>query len=81
MFRIFFIIFFFGFILLSLLGFSVVRSFKEFFFGNPKNKQRATSQNRQSSQSKSSTNRQKQSRKKVISADEGEYVDYEEVKD
>ena len=81
MFRIIIIIFLFGFILLSLLGFSVLRSFREFFFGSPKSKQRSASQNRQRSQAKSSTNQQKQSRKKVISADEGEYVDYEEVKD
>ena len=80
MFRILFIIFLFGFILLSLLGFSVLRSFKEFFFGSPKSKQRAASQNRQRNQTKNSTNSQKQSRKKVIAADEGEYVDYEEVK-
>jgi len=81
MFRIFFMIFLFGFILLSLLGFSVVRSFKEFFFGSPKSKQRAASQSKQNNQSKTSTNHQKQNRKKIISADEGEYVDYEEVKD
>jgi len=74
-------IFFLGFLLLSLLGFSVVRSFKEFFFGSPKSKQRAASQSRQSNRSKSSPNRPKQSGKKIISADEGEYVDYEEVKD
>ena len=81
MFRILFVIFLFGFILLSLLGFSVLRSFRDFFSGNPKSKQRATSQSRHRSQTKSSTNSQKQSRKKVIAADEGEYVDYEEVKD
>ena len=81
MFRIFFVIFLFGFILLSLLGFSVLRSFRDFFFGNPQKKQRAASQNRQSRQTKSSTNSQQQSRKKVIAADEGEYVDYEEVKE
>jgi len=81
MFRILFVIFLFGFILLSLLGFSVLRSFRDFFFGNPKSRQRAASQNRKSSQTKSSTKSQQQNRKKVIAADEGEYVDYEEVKD
>jgi hypothetical protein len=59
----------------------VLRSFRDFFFGKPKNNQRAASQSRQSSQTKNSTNRPKQSGKKIISADEGEYVDYEEVKD
>ena len=81
LFKFFLILFLIGFTLVSLLGFSVLRSFRDFFFGKPKSKQRSTSQNRQSSQTRSSTDRQRQSRKKVISADEGEYVDYEEVKD
>jgi predicted lipid-binding transport protein (Tim44 family) len=81
LFKFFMIIFLIGFTLVSLLGFSVLRSFRDFFFGSPKSKQRPTSQSRQSSQAKSSTNRQKQSREKIITADEGEYVDYEEVKE
>jgi predicted lipid-binding transport protein (Tim44 family) len=81
LFKFFFILFLIGFTLVSLLGFSVLRSFRDFFFGSPKSKQRPTSQSRQSSQTKNSTNRPKQSRQKIISADEGEYVDYEEVKD
>ena len=83
LFKFFLILFLIGFTLVSLLGFSVLRSFRDFFFGKPKSKQRSTSQNRQNSQTRSSTDRQRQSqsRKKVISADEGEYVDYEEVKD
>jgi predicted lipid-binding transport protein (Tim44 family) len=74
------IIFLIGFTLVSLLGFSVLRSFRDFFLGSPKSRQRSASQSRQSSQTKNSTNRQKQSSKKIIAADEGEYVDYEEVK-
>jgi len=81
MFKFFLVIFLIGFTLVSLLGFSVLRSFRDFFFGKPKSKQRSTSQSRQSSQTRNSTNRQRQSQKKIISADEGEYVDYEEVKD
>jgi len=80
MFKFFMIIFLIGFTLVSLLGFSVLRSFRDFFFGSPKSKQRTASQSRQGGQTKSSTNRPKQSSKKIISADEGEYVDYEEVK-
>ena len=80
LFKFLMIIFLIGFTLVSLLGFSVLRSFRDFFFGSPKSKQRSTSQSRQNSQTKGSANRQKQSRKKVIAADEGEYVDYEEVK-
>jgi len=80
--RFFFTIFMIGFILVSLMGFSVIRSFKEFFFGSPKNtnRQRSASQSRQSS-TKSSTRPQQTNRKKVIDANEGEYVDYEEIKD
>ena len=83
MFKLLLVIFLFGFILVSLLGFSVLRSFKEFFFGSPKsrNKQRSASQSRQNGSTKSSTNRQQKSRKKVIASNEGEYVDYEEIKD
>ena len=81
MFKFFFNLFLIGFILVVLLGFSMLRLFRDFFFGSTKSKQRSPSQNRQNSQTKSSTNRQQQSRKKVISADEGEYVDYEEIKD
>ena len=82
MFKFLLTIFFIGFLLVSLMGFSVIRSFKEFFFGSPKNKdrQRSASQSRQSS-TKSSTRHQQASRKKVIDANEGEYVDYEEIKE
>jgi len=83
MFKILMIIFLIGFMLVSLLGFSVIRSFKQFFFGSPKskNQRRSASQNRQSSSTKSSANRQSANRKKKIAANEGEYVDYVEIKD
>lgn len=76
-----FVIFFLAFILISLLGFSVLRSFKSFFLGNPKghNKQR-TGANQRSGRTRNTT-AQRPPRKKVIPDDEGEYVDYEEVKD
>ena len=74
-------VFFLVFILLSLLGFSVIRSFKSFFFGSPKgHNKRRTATNQRASRTKNTT-AQRPSRKKVISDDEGEYVDYEEVKD
>jgi len=81
LFKFFLILFLIGFTLVSLLGFSVLRSFRDFFFGKPKSRQRSTSQSRQSAQTRNSTDRQRQSRKKIISADEGEYVDYVEIKD
>ena len=82
LFKFFLIIFLIGFTLVSLLGFSVLRSFKELFFGSSKSRQRPSSQRRQNSNTRSSNsaNRQQPPRKKVIAADEGEYVDYEEVK-
>ena len=77
------IIFLMGFLLFSLLGFSVIRSFREFFFGKPdsKNRQRSASQRQQNKSTKSSTQRQPANRKKRIDVHEGEYVDYEEIKD
>ncbi|MDR0845503.1 MAG: DUF4834 family protein [Tannerella sp.] len=79
------VIFLFGFILVALLGFSVIRSFMSFFFGSPKNKGRQQQQQRSSSSSgqyrqKSQANEQTVIHKKLISEEEGEYVDYEEVK-
>jgi len=83
MFKFLMMIFLIGFLLVSLLGFSVIRSFKEFFFGSPKgkNNQRSASQNRQGGNAKSSTRNQQTNRKKVINPNEGEYVDYVEVKE
>jgi hypothetical protein len=78
MFKFLLTIFLFGFVLFSLLGFSVARSFKEFFGGG--SKKQSASQGRQSSQTKGSTRQQQTSRKKVIDPNEGEYVDYEEIK-
>jgi len=79
-----FTILFFGLILVSLLGFSVIRSFKSFFFGSPKdkNKQRTVNNRRTNNMNKSqnTTTQQHHPRKKVFSEDEGEYTDYEEIK-
>jgi hypothetical protein len=85
MLKFFFTILFLGFILVSLLGFSVIRSFKSFFTGNSKdrNRKRTTvNSNQQRSRSQNTTTQNTPpSRKKVFADDEGEYVDYEEVKD
>ncbi|MDR1746488.1 MAG: DUF4834 family protein [Tannerella sp.] len=74
-----FLLIFFGFVFLfcSLFGFSVGRSVKSILFGNPQGKSQDTSQRGRQAQK----NTTKASRKKVIPKDEGEYVDYEEVKD
>ncbi|MDR3261239.1 MAG: DUF4834 family protein [Tannerella sp.] len=79
MFKFLFFIFFFVFILASLLGFSVIRSIKSFFFGEPKsrNRQRSAPYNQQRSKPASG----KRPYKKIIPEEEGEYVDYEEIKE
>jgi hypothetical protein len=67
-----------GFCLASLLGFSVIRSIRSIFSsGNNDNRRQAASS--RSQQQRSRTTQQKQ-RTKVIKEDEGEYIDYEEVK-
>lgn len=80
MFKIFFFIVFFAVLLFLLAGFSIIRTVKTFFFGhsNPTQSKRHTaSSSRRSGQA--STSRMP-ARKKVIAEDEGEYVDYEEIK-
>lgn len=86
MLKFFFMICFLGFVLVSLLGFSVIRSFKSFFFGNTKDRNRrsttAANPNRQSRNKTQQTRaRPAPPRKKVFDEDEGEYVDYEEIKE
>lgn len=79
-----FVIFFFGFILVSLLGFSVFRSFKSIFFGDPKDRNRKRTNSNQQPRNRTQNTTAQQNpppRKKVFTEDEGEYVDYEEVKD
>lgn len=80
--------------LLTLMGFTIVRSIKQFFFGGNNNKQSHRQQQHRTSP-RSDSNRSQSSfyadeensihpndrpRCKVYGKDEGEYVDYEEVK-
>ena len=82
----FLIVSFFMFLLLALLmGFSVLRMIRNFIFGSGDTQKKHKSQHRKSSssssrQQRSQHNTASSSRKKIISDDEGEYVDYEEVK-
>lgn len=85
MFKFLFVAFFFFMLLMFLLGFSVVRTFKNILFGKGDStkkggqKRQTTSSNRR--QNNSSTNQNYAApRKKIIGEDEGEYVDYEEIK-
>ncbi|MDD4516183.1 DUF4834 family protein [Massilibacteroides sp.] len=86
MFKFLFVLFFFFLLLLSLLGFSVLRTFKHILFGKGNSngdkggqRRQTTSSNRGQSQS-SKAHQNEAPRKKIIAEDEGEYVDYEEVK-
>lgn len=77
------ILLFFG-LMVLLLGFSVIRSLKSLFFGSssPSSKQRShTSQKEQQQRTSYTKQSYNISRKKLFQKDEGEYVDYEDVKE
>lgn len=87
MFKFLFVIFFFFLLLVFLMGFSVLRTFKKIFFGSgnsgkKEGTHRRTTQTTSSGRADAGADRQSQSsrRKKIFGKDEGEYVDYEEVK-
>lgn len=88
MFKFLFVIFFLFILLVFLMGFSILRTFKNIFFGSGNSKKREE-QHRQARHTTSSgpsyhaneeTVPRSSRRKKIFSKDEGEYVDYEEVK-
>jgi hypothetical protein len=68
-----------GFVLTYVLGFSIFRTFKSFFSFDDKSRGRQRTSSRNSRQQRAGSAQQKK-RAKVIREDEGEYVDYEEVK-
>ncbi|MDL2309721.1 DUF4834 family protein [Parabacteroides sp. OttesenSCG-928-B22] len=71
-------------ILMFLMGFSVFRTLKEIFFGSSQ-KRAASNQRRRPTEPSAQQRRQEPEpptqRKKIFAKDEGEYVDYEEVKE
>lgn len=80
-------ILFFGFLLVFLLGFSIIRSVKNVLFGSSdkSHASRRSNSNRSSGQQHNHQSANEEytrpsSRKKIFAKDEGEYVDYEEVK-
>ena len=80
MFRFFIIAFLFFVFLILIFGFSVIRMLFRGIFGTRPNSSRNTSSSQQ--KSKQNTNKTNVSTpKKIITRDEGEYVDFEEVKD
>lgn len=86
MFKFLFIMFFMFLLLLFLMGFSILRSFKRLFFGEDNrranNTQHQGHRSGQASSSQEETRRSRtgSSRKKIFTHEDGEYVDYEEVK-
>lgn len=83
------IAFLFFMLMLSLLGFSVIRMIKRTFFGGGGSNEKKGQQRRKASASSSEQQQKKQyheesasnlQRKKIFTKEEGEYVDYEEVK-
>lgn len=89
MFKFLFIMFFFFILLVFLMGFSILRTFKNMLFGSSNKGKKEAGQRRQTNHYTSGSrdgSRHEQeharsgSRKKIFAKDEGEYVDYEEVK-
>lgn len=87
MFKFLFVMFFFFILLVFLMGFSILRTFKNILFGSSNSGKKGEGQRRQtSSQNNNSQASQHEeysnptSRKKIFTKEEGEYVDYEEVK-
>jgi hypothetical protein len=76
MFKFILFIFFFIILLGFLAGFSIIRGIRDALFGPPPSarntKQRPTD--------KHTSHKQTSSHKKIIKKDEGEYIDYEEMK-
>lgn len=71
-------------LLMFLMGFSVVRTFRSLFFGGGnKRKTQQYKQNRQNTSYRQQSRKEYTNltpKKKIIPKDEGEYVDYEEIK-
>ena len=85
MFKFLFFIVFFIILMTLMLGFSFLRTLKRILFGESEKEKRARQQ-RQATKNASSQNSNTRkggvfSKKKVFDKNDGEYVDYEEVKD
>ena len=85
MFKFLFVMFFFFILLVFLMGFSILRTFKNMLFGSGSSNAKKGEQRRQTSsysggQRQSHNTAEPANRKKIFTKDEGEYVDFEEVK-
>lgn len=80
--------FFFFILLVFLMGFSILRTFKNILFGSGAKNAKKDEQRRQTNNPNASASGENgfneeyktTPRKKIFTKDEGEYVDYEEVK-
>lgn len=84
-----FVMFFFFVLLIFLMGFSILRTFKNMLFGSGSSSGKKGEQHRQTSNygggrqpphDTAEEDYATASRKKIFTKDEGEYVDFEEVK-
>lgn len=88
MFKFLFVLFFFFCLLVFLMGFSILRTFKHLLFGSGSSNTKKGEQRRQTSSYSSGQHHSNTAeddyisvnRKKIFTKDEGEYVDFEEVK-
>jgi hypothetical protein len=84
MFKFLFVTFFFIILMTLMLGLSFLRTLKRVLFGESESEKRARQQRRatQNASKQKSSGRQETAspKKKVFDKNEGEYVDYEEIK-
>ena len=81
MFKFLFVIFFFFILLVFLMGFSILRTFKNIFFGSGNSTRKGEQRSTTTTARDDDDDRTPYvHRKKIFAKDEGEYVDYEEVK-
>ena len=81
MFKFLFLLFGFFLLLVLLLGFSVIRTFKRILFGAPKTETCRRHTNPTAGQQQARAEEYAAAKKKLFTKDDGEYVDYEEVKE
>lgn len=84
MFKFIFAMFFLFLILVFLMGFSILRTVRDLFLGKGRNtphKQRGKNRPTSERPSSYSYEQSPNQRKKLFTEEDGEYVDYEEIKD
>ena len=83
MFKFLFIMFLFFLLLVFLAGFSILRAFKNMLFGGESNHTKSGRKRREDGNRRQNTSEGgngSPTRKKIFAKDEGEYVDFEDIK-